>query len=241
MEITIDIRRTLISLPNASSASEYCVRDFLKIAKETKHPLTIALSGGSTPKGFYHALTTSQEAALLDWTRFTFFWSDERAFPPDHPESNFHMCMEFFKKEPFCRASFFRMPADEKDLEQAAASYEKLVLSSCFEGRFDIVYLGMGDDGHTASLFPDTAALDEQKRLVVANYVPAKKSWRMTFTFACINQARHIVVLVLGASKKEPLKKALQPQSTLPIWRVGTAKTPALFITDYDAYESSGN
>lgn len=240
-EIEIDKRRRVIPVQEGIEAAHVTLGHFLMVAKEVlpKRPLTIALSGGSTPKGFYQTLTESQEASQIDWKQVSFFWSDERACPPDHQESNFRMCMEFFKKEPFCQAKFFRMPADAQDLETAALGYETLILNHAFEGRFDIVYLGMGDDGHTASLFPHTKALDEKKQLVVANYIEAKKSWRMTLTFQCINQARNIVVLVLGASKKEPLKYVFQPHSRLPIWRVGTSSTPALYITD--VYESTGN
>jgi 6-phosphogluconolactonase len=239
----IDARRSVISLQTSKEAFAFCCSHFLFLAKEilAVRPLTVALSGGSTPKGFYEALVSSQEAKALDWSRIIFFWSDERACPPAHPDSNFGLAMHYFEKEPFSKATFFRMPADAKDLQKAALEYEQLIKTHCFEGKMDIVYLGMGDDGHTASLFPGSSVLQENNHLVAAAYVEAKKSWRMTLTFRCINSARHSVVLVLGASKKAILKEALQEHSLLPIWHVGTTSSPALFICDHEAYEDSRN
>ena len=126
------------------------------------------------------------------------------------------------------------MHADGENLEAAACEGERLIKEHCHKERLDLVYLGIGDDGHTASLFPNTQALTENKKLVVPNYVLEKDTWRMTFTFRAINDARHTDVLVFGASKATILKEILQ-SPTLPAAQVGSKKKPALFIVDKEA------
>ncbi len=130
-----------------------------------------------------------------------------------------------------------RMQA-EKDIEANALSYEKTI-QSVLKGRpFDLVMLGMGEDGHTASLFPHSKALHETKRLVVANYLSNKDTWRMTFTFTCINQASHIALYVLGAGKKYILAEVLTSADQferLPSQHVGTPEHHALWIADESA------
>src|SRR5207253_1775325 len=131
----------------------------------------------------YEKLATLELAYQLDWSRVNIFWSDERAVPPDHPDSNYAMAMHYFGKEPLDLSKKFRMPADEADLQKAAADYERQIKKQCFGECLDLVLLGIGDDGHTASLFPKTEALHVEDKLVTANFVPAKNSHRMTLTF----------------------------------------------------------
>src|SRR5205807_5236969 len=113
----------------------------------------------STPKKLYERILQSELAFQVDWAHVNVFWSDERAVPPDSPESNYGMAMHYFCKEPLDTSKKFRMPADERDLNKAAASYEAQIKKYCVQGRFDLVLLGVGEDGHTASLFPNTEAL----------------------------------------------------------------------------------
>ncbi len=237
--VTIDSRRELLVGNSDEETRAFCSQQFLTKAKEAialRGCFAVALSGGSTPKQFYNHLTSLPEAHFLDWSRVKLFVSDERAVSASHPDSNFGMCMHYFNKEPFSLAKAYPMHAEREDLPQAARDYEQLIKQHCPEGRFDLVYLGIGEDGHTASLFPDTAALTEQRALVAANYVPEKKSWRMTLTFSCINNARLIVVLAIGASKAAIIQQACEKNtSRLPIHRVGTDKSPALFICDRQA------
>ena len=129
------------------------------------------------------------------------YMSDERAVPPDHPDSNYRMAMEAgFNQFNIPEEHIYRMKA-ETDIETNAVEYEKLIESLLSKGIFDLVMLGMGEDGHTASLFPKTHGLHTNGRLVIANYVPTLNTWRMTLTFNCINQATHIVVYVIGKNK----------------------------------------
>lgn len=234
----IKMNRTLHVLATEQEAIAFCTSHFLQEAKkalQSRSTFAVALSGGSTPKKFFEALSRSTEP--LDWKKIILFWSDERAVAPDSPDSNFGSAMHYLNKAPFNEAKIFRMEAERPDRDAAAKEYEALIAAHCPEGRFDIVYLGIGEDGHTASLFPDTAALHVQDKLIVANYVEAKKSWRMTFTFPCINAARNIVVLALGASKA-PILREIFTSNTLPAALVGTKENPALFICDQAAAES---
>jgi len=172
----------------------------------------VALSGGSTPKALYELLSSDEYRAQIDWTHTYFFWGDERCVPPDHADSNYRMAREsLLNHVPIPQDHIYRMRG-EVDPEQAAGEYEG-VLKALFRGentRFDLLLLGMGDDGHTASLFPHTAALQEKQRLVVANYLEAKGIWRITLTTRAINAAVNIAFLVSGAAKSDRLRDVLK-------------------------------
>lgn len=229
--------RTLICLGSEEQVIGFCLVHFVdeaNFAIDQHGNFAIALSGGSTPKKFYEALAQSEEAKELDWKKIGLFWSDERAVPPTNPESNYHMAMQYFGKPPFNQAKIFRMQAEREDREQAAAEYEAEIKQFCHEGRFDLVYLGIGEDGHVASLFPGTQALQVKDKLVVANYVPALKTWRMTLTFTCINQARNIVVIATGAKKTKILHDVLdsKDQTLYPAQAISGKEIPAFFVTD---------
>lgn len=180
---------------------------------------TIALSGGSTPKGLYN-LIAANASASLPWDRMFFFFGDERHVPPDSPDSNFRMANEcLFAKAPIPAANIFRVPAEDPDAPAVAQAYENSVrtffsLSSSSQvgefPRFDLILLGMGPDGHTASLFPETAALQEKSRLVVANWVPKLKAYRFTFTLPVINAGRRVAFLVSGTDKASVLHEVLE-------------------------------
>src|SRR5579863_4016714 len=151
---------------------------------------SVALSGGSTPKSLY-TLLASGTVPNLPWEKTYFFFGDERHVPPDHPESNYRMANEaMLSKAP--AANVFRVPAELKDADAAASTYEQTLrtffrLGSGDFPRFDLILLGLGPDGHTASLFPGTSALAENKKLVVANWVEKFKTYRLTFTFPVLN------------------------------------------------------
>jgi 6-phosphogluconolactonase len=175
----------------------------------------IALAGGSTPRPLYERLAEDPD---IDWRRWHVFWSDERCVPPEHPESNYRMAKEALLDRLTIKPGLVvRMPG-ELDPDVAAATYEQNVrelVPAKFEAgenlppRFDLILLGMGNDGHTASLFPYTAALNESERLVVANHVPQLDTTRLTFTFPLINEARRAIFLVSGADKAETLREVL--------------------------------
>jgi 6-phosphogluconolactonase len=238
--IPVDERRNLVVFHSAAEATAYSVKHFLTHAKQTlneRNWFSVALSGGSTPKQFFEKLVQDSEVLRLDWKNICLFWSDERAVPPDHADSNFKMAMQFFSHKPFSDAKIFRMPAEHEDKERAAKEYEAIIQRYCFDGRFDIVYLGMGDDGHTASLFPNSPALQVTNKLVTSTYVEEKKSWRMTLTYPAINEARNILILAFGPSKATMLQHVLfgQDQKRYPISFVGSQNSPAHFITDQEA------
>lgn len=195
----------------------------------------VALSGGSTPKAIFERISSSPYCDKIDWSKVHLFWSDERAVPADHPDSNYHMAMEAgLKKMPIPPQNIHRMQAEDK-IEEQALAYEQIIQSVLHNKSFDLIMLGMGEDGHTASLFPYTSALHVSNRLVVANLLPEKKIWRMTFTFDCINQASNICFYVIGASKKYRLAEILSSRDDfdrLPSQRVGTPEHHALWIVD---------
>jgi 6-phosphogluconolactonase len=175
---------------------------------------TVALSGGSTPKAMFEILAAEPFASSLPWRSIYFFWGDERCVPPDHPDSNYRMAYEtLLSKVPIPRENIFRIPAEDEDHERAATSYSESIRKFfAGEPHFDLVFLGMGTDGHTASLFPGTAALRVHDRIAVANYVEKLQSWRITLTADTINRARNVIFLVAGEDKAPALKQVIEGQ-----------------------------
>jgi len=191
------------------------------------------LSGGSTPRRLYELL--AEETALrgaFPWERTRFFWGDERYVPPDHPESNFGMSW---------KAMLSRVPARRENIHRwrtelppaaAAAAYEA-TLREMFDvapgelPRFDLVLMGLGEDGHTASLFPGSAALEERERPAVAVWVEKLAAWRLTLTVPVFNRARCFLFLVAGAAKAAALRAARAPAGD-------PKRTPAQLICPED-------
>ena len=176
---------------------------------------TIALSGGSTPRSLY-TLIAANASANLPWDKIFFFWGDERHVPPTDAESNYRMAQEtLLSKVPVPAGNIFRVPTEDPDASAAAAAYEQ-TLQEFFAvepgkfPRFDLILLGMGPDGHCASLFPETAALQEKSHLVVANWVEKFKTYRITFTLPVLNAAREVMFLVSGADKAPALHEVLE-------------------------------
>lgn len=174
----------------------------------------IALSGGSTPLPVYALLASSPRVRAVDWSRVEFFWGDERCVPPGHPESNYGVARALLLgRLPGVRSSaIHRMPAELPDREREARRYQAEIAAefgtspdAARPPSFDLVWLGMGRDGHTASLFPGSTALEERHRWVVASWAPAPAAWRMTLTLPIINAARSALFVVVGADKAGPL------------------------------------
>lgn len=172
---------------------------------------SVALAGGGTPAPFYSGLAQPGNQSRVPWSKVHVFFGDERAVPPDDRESNYRMIKEnLLEAVPIPKENIHRVQT-EMEVRLAAFAYEE-ELRQFFSGewpRFDLVLLGMGDDGHTASLFPRSVALNEESRWFVANYAPEKKSWRLTLTIHAINAARMVWVLVRGESKADRLKEVL--------------------------------
>ena len=178
---------------------------------------TVALSGGSTPRALFQLLAREPYRSAIDWERVEVFWGDERCVPPTHADSNYRMAREALL-DPVATpgARVHRLAAESDDREAAAAAYATeiaRVLGGDPGGAapaFDLVLLGMGPDGHTASLFPGTAALAERRRWVVANWVQKFGTYRITMTWAVLNRAAHVLFLVAGADKAATLRDVLE-------------------------------
>ena len=196
-------------------------------AIEERGIFRIALSGGGTPKTVYPMILEPHRRDAVDWSRIEFFWGDERTVPPDDPESNFGVAYQMLIAHlPNVRPdSIHRMQAEAADLDLAALSYEG-ELRLAFNARgaeppvFDLIWLGMGPDGHTASLFPDSDALDESGRWVVGTWAPGPQAWRMTLTYPVLNAARRVMFAVEGANKADALRSIRAGDSGLPAERV---------------------
>jgi 6-phosphogluconolactonase len=203
-------------LPGAAELAQEAARRFAEMAEAFTNDagrFTVALSGGSTPKALFQILAEKPFADTLPWDSIYFFWGDERCVPPNHTESNYRMADEtLLSKVPIPRENIYRIPAEDEDQTRAASSYSE-TLRKFFDGEpptLDLVFLGMGADGHTASLFPHTTALRAGARIAVANYVEKFQSWRITLTADSINRARNISFLVAGADKAPALKEVIE-------------------------------
>lgn len=229
-----DERRN-IALPGGSKeALDFAVEQWLALAKkaiEEKGLFTCALSGGSTPKSIYKALALQK--AALDWSKVELYFSDERTVPLDNPESNYHMAWEAGFKELVKPSQLFPMYVASEP-QEAACAYDRLISGKVF----DLVMLGMGDDGHIASLFPYTHALRCEERDVIANFLPEKETWRITLTYPAINRATAITLYVFGSNKAERVKEvftAPYDPTRLPAQKIGTPENKALWILDKEA------
>ena len=214
MSAHVDVRRLTTPQDLFQAAAEEVVRTATDAIAQ-RGRFTIALSGGSTPKNLY-TLIAANASASLPWDRMFFFWGDERHVPPDDPDSNYRMAKEaLLSKVPIPPANVFPVPAEMQDAAAAAEAYEQTVqkffaLSTGELPRFDLILLGMGPDGHTASLFPETAALQQKSRLVVANWVEKLGGSRITFTLPLLNSARCVAFLVSGTDKAAVLHEVLE-------------------------------
>ncbi len=165
----------------------------------------LALSGGHTPRPVYEALAAAPSAGAVDWGRVEVFFADERGVPPAHPDSNYRMAAEaLLDRVPLVGTRVHRMAAERGDRDAAAREYERLLPAA-----LDLLLLGMGPDGHTASLFPLAPALRERDRRVVPSEAPFPPAPRLTVTPPVIARARRVAVLVAGAEKAAVLARAL--------------------------------
>ena len=206
--------------PDAEHVSQAAAEVFVRLAKESiaaRGRFTVALAGGSTPRRLYQLLAEALWRDQVDWPRVEFFWGDERSVPPDHADSNYRMANEaLLQKIPVQSGHVHRMQAERMDRDRAATEYQAeiaRVFGVKLEGEppaFDLILLGMGPDGHTASLFPHTTALKENKRWVVVNYVDKFKNERVTLTTRILNRAANVYFLVAGADKTDRLVEVLE-------------------------------
>jgi 6-phosphogluconolactonase len=196
----------------AAQAHCWLVETIQQHQSTTESPFTLALAGGSTPKALYKLLAKHSVESKIDWTRVVLLWGDERNVPVEHADSNYRMVLEsLICSVPIPPENILAISNPGGDAGDAAADYEKtlkcrLPTNEDGLGVIDCVLLGMGDDVHTASLFPQTSALHESKRWVVANHVPKLNTWRITLTAPLINAAKRIAFLIAGTAKTTALR-----------------------------------
>lgn len=240
-------RREILVCSDLGEVSQRAAELFVTLAAEAisaSGRFTVALSGGSTPRALYSLLASDQFRERVPWSKMHLFWGDERCVPPDHHDSNYRMTREsLLDKVPISDENIHRMLAEREDHNQAAAEYEQTL--KAFFGleagklpRFDLIWLGMGEDGHTASLFPGTVALDVTDRLAVANYVEKFKAHRLTLTAPVINHAANVVFLISGESKASVLREVLEGERQPHRWPsqlIQPLEGKLLFIVDRPA------
>jgi 6-phosphogluconolactonase len=206
---------TLQIFPDAQTLYTAAAEQFVARASEAlaaRGRFVVALSGGNSPRPVYQLLASDAYAARVDWSRVHIFFGDERCVPPDDARSNYRMGRETLLDRVPLPASNIHRVRGEADPFTAALAYEqelRAVFRTTTVPALDLILLGMGDNGHTASLFPGTAALREQTRWVVAQYVEVVNMWRITFTPPLLNAARSVTFLVEGAAKAEMLWRVL--------------------------------
>jgi 6-phosphogluconolactonase len=200
-----------------------------------------ALAGGSTPRDVYRLLAGDAYRERMPWNAIHFFWGDERHVPPDDPDSNFRMAREaMLDAVPVPEENIHRVMAEEPDAQRAAAEYESTLRSffALAPGQwpvFDLIQLGLGKEGHTASLFPGGAAIRERERLVVAPWVEAQSTFRVTFTPPVLNHARRTLFLVSGEEKAEALHAVLEGAREPEVYPAQIVEGNCLWMVDRPA------
>jgi 6-phosphogluconolactonase len=203
---------------------------------------SIALSGGSTPKALFELLAGDAYRGRIDWSRVEVYFGDERCVPPDHADSNFRMAQQSLLSRVTIPAENVHRMRGEIDPEQAGQEYDQLLLQKFGEaGGIDIVLLGLGEDGHTASIFPGTPAVKETSRRAMAQFVEKSttgKSWRITLTAPFINRSGQVIFLAAGAAKAKPLQQILEGErdpDRLPAQLIDPEKTRVTWLLDVAA------
>jgi 6-phosphogluconolactonase len=237
--------------PDAAAVAEAAAEHLIALASDALaqcERFCLVLSGGATPRALYARLARPEVAGRVDWSRVHLFWGDERCVPTDHPESNYRMVWDVWLRHAAIPAENIHRIRGEMPPPEAAAEYER-ELRAFFAPeplpRFDLVLLGMGEDGHTASLFPASPALHERHQWAMAVETRKPSPWRVTLTPPAINAAAHVVFLVTGAAKAERLREVLhgprepgrlpaqiiEPASCSLTWMVDAAAGSLLYFT----------
>ncbi len=219
--------------PDIDTLSQQAAQYVVRIANESiaaRGRFMIALSGGTTPRKLYSLLGSEPYGSQIDWKLVHIFWGDERCVPPDNPDSNFFMAQEvLLSKIPIPAFQVHRMPSDQPDRDVASQEYF-LEMQRAFSTQgipaFDLIQLGMGPEGHTASLFPHQASLKENQRLVMPVSVPKPPPDRLTFTPPLLNAARNILFLVTGSEKADALQAVLEGEYQPEEYPAQTVRPP---------------
>ncbi len=244
---TGNVEHQLVVCDDLEELGQRAAELFVDLAAEAVNSwgrFSVALSGGKTPKALHSRLQSPSLVRRVPWSGVYVFWGDERYVPQDHPDSNYRMAREtLLDQVPIPGENIFPVPTQEKDAESAAGRYQETVrrffeLDEGEQPRLDLMVMGMGEDGHTASLFPGTAALEDSNSVVVANPVRKLDSDRVTFTVPAINQAAFVLFLISGASKAPALKEVMESPyrpNLLPSQFVQPVNGRLLFLVDREA------
>ena len=231
---------------NSQAVAQAAADEFVKIARDAVQRngrFSVALSGGSTPRTLYSLLaerTQNKIGPEIPWSQIHLFFGDERHVPPDHTDSNYRMANEaVIAKVPIPEANVHRVHTENPDAAAAAQDYDHTLsqvfsLSGSELPRFDLILLGMGPDGHTASLFPGTSGVQELSKRVIANWVPKFNSFRVTFTRPVLNNAAEVMLLIGGADKAQPLAEVMGAgdPNTYPVKYVQPVNGKFLWLLD---------
>lgn len=237
------MRGTLVICPDMEGLSREAARRILAAVladrAARKEPFRLALAGGSTPRRLYEVLASGEFKAKIPWTHIQLFWGDERLVPHDHVESNYRMAQEaLLKRVAVPRENVHPVPIRPSP-DDAAQAYEQTLRTTFRQRRgypvFNLVLLGLGADGHTASLFPGAAALQEKDRLVVGHSMGVKMPARVTLTLPVINRAERVYFLASGESKAAALQTVLEIEGQLPAQLVAPRKGELVWLVDTPA------
>lgn len=245
-KLPAEIRPGVIVCPDAEAVAQLAAARFAQLGyefAETEGKFCVALAGGATPLPLYRLLAADSFRERIPWDRVHLFWGDERAVPPEDPESNYGAVhRELLTKVPVPAENVHRMPADNPDLASAANQYASLLcshlrLDSAGYPRFHLVLLGIGTDGHTASLFPGRDGLEKTSPWVVPTVAPTEQTKpsarRLTVTLPVLNAAYHVIFLVTGQEKAAVLKQVVEgPPAGLPAQLVQPRQGDRLILAD---------
>lgn len=233
----------VLILPDAAAVAREAANRFVALAREaiaTDGNFTVALSGGQTPTSLYRLLATEAYRSQVNWAKVEVFWTDERAVPPESPESNFNNAWsEFLSRVPIPKAQVHRMHAEDSQIGRAAQAYEELLgrllrRNAAGFPRFHLILLGIGTDGHTASLFPEPPPSLITSRWVGTPFVAKLSARRMTLTLPILNTADNVMFLVVGAEKAGIVTRVLfgKSEPPLPAQLVQPASGNRIFLLD---------
>ena len=234
--------RVFEDLQQLSWAAATRLEELARVKAIEKKPLSVALSGGSTPKLLFELLASPNFQGRVRWPNLHLFQVDERCVPPDDPQSNYRMIRQaLLEAVPLPAENFHRMAAERPDREQAAREYAEEIRRILRPPpgewpRLDLIFLGMGADGHTASLFPGSPALEERAAWVAPNFAARLNSYRLTLTLPVLNAAAHVIFLVAGADKAETLREGREgPEGQFPAQLIQPARGRLSWFLDESA------
>ena len=226
-----------VILPDREAVSHAAAVRLVALAagRADSSPFTIALSGGSTPRRLFELLACPPYRTQLPWDHIHLFWGDERSVPPHHADSNYRMTREALLDHVDIPAQNVHRIRGELPPPEAAQLYRAELKTWMGKNpRFDLVLLGVGDDGHTASLFPGAPSLEEQDQTAIAVYAPHLDSWRVTLTLPVLNRAQHVLFLVSGANKAPALAR-IRAGDPLPAGRIRPSRGTLTWLLDRGA------